>query len=57
MSAPRRETTTISAAPSSLAAAWAVRLVPPLPRITTFFPAMSTPARRAMAIRPVISVL
>ena len=38
----------ISRAPSSPAAARAVRLVPPLPRMTTFFPAMSTPARRAM---------
>ena len=45
---PVRETTTISRAPSCLAAAWAVRDAPPLPKMTVFFPARDMSARRSM---------
>ena len=40
-----------------LAAAWAVRDAPPLPKMTVFFPARDMSARRSMYRKPSISVL
>ena len=57
MSGPERETTAISRAPSLFAAAWAVREAPPLPKMTTFFPARDMSARRSMYKKPSMSVL
>ena len=56
-SRPLRETRYTSAAPSCDAAARAVLDVPPVPRISTFFPSSASPMRRISASMPARSVL